>query len=405
MSRGLERERFEEATPMDLLEHQGKEFLAAAGIAVSPGTVARSVDEAVVAAASVGWPAVLKAQVRAGGRGKAGGIAVVGDATEAAAHAERILALTIGGLPVRRLWVEPACAIAAEWYLSVTFDRATRGHLVMLSARGGMDIEALARDEPEALARMAVDPARGVTAADAALLVERAGLGDSSDGSNLGADLAELIGRVFAAYQEGDAELVEINPLVVTTAGKLLALDAKVTLDDNAAFRHPEWAPWTEDDETLDERDRDARSHGLNYVGLDGSVGVIGNGAGLVMSTLDVVAAAGGRAANFLDIGGGASAAVMTAALKVVDGDDSVRAILVNIFGGITRGEEVAGGILGALSELELRSPIVVRLDGTNATEGRALLAGHLSDRLVSRPTMTEAAECAVALAAGRQPQ
>lgn len=379
---------------MDLLEHQGKAFLALAGIAVPSGAVAASATQAVAQAEKLGWPVVLKAQVRVGGRGKAGGIRLAANAHEAAAAAEGILGLTIGGQAVRRLWVEPASAIAAEWYLSITFDRAVRQHLVMLSARGGIEIETLAVDEPAALARVHVNPLVGLDAHTARSLVDAAGLGAQVEA------LTPLLVDLYRAYTDGDAELVEINPLTLTAGGEVVALDAKVTLDDSAAFRHPEWEQWRDiDDETLDPRDRDARARGLNYVGLDGSVGVIGNGAGLVMSTLDVISNAGGSAANFLDVGGGASAAIMTAALEVVNGDEAVKAIFVNIFGGITRGEEVAGGIIAALDRVALRSPIVVRLDGTNAEEGRRLLAEHQSDRLIACSTMTEAAATAVALA------
>ena len=380
---------------MDLLEHQGKAFLAAAGVPVPPGLVARTPDEAVSAGAELGWPVVLKAQVRAGGRGKAGGIRVVADAEEARRQAASILDLRIGGHDVRRLWVEAACSIEAEWYTSLTFDRAASRHLALLSARGGVDIEALAVDEPGAIARHHIDPIEGLPPEAAAELVTAAGLGAHTD------QLVSLLGLLYTAYVGGDAELVEVNPLVRTGEGRVLALDAKVTLDDSATFRHPEWEQWQADDDTVDPRDREARRHGLNYVGLDGTVGVIGNGAGLVMSTLDVISNAGGRAANFLDVGGGASAAVLAAALEVVNDDPAVRAILVNIFGGITRGEEVANGIVTALERVALGSPIVVRLDGTNAAEGRAILAAHESDRLVFRSTMTAAAETAVALAAG----
>jgi succinyl-CoA synthetase beta subunit len=294
---------------------------------------------------------------------------------------------------VRRVWVEEALTASRECYFSFTFDRAAKLHLGMLSARGGIDIEEVAAEAPEAIHRFHVNPLDDFGEADALRAVQAAGItGDTVE------PMAALLVKVYDAYTAEDAELVEINPLAVVGAGRVLAMDAKVILDDNAAYRHQGWDEWRHL-EDLDPRERAAREKGLTYVGLDGSVGIIGNGAGLVMSTLDVVSQVGGRAANFLDVGGGASADVITAALEVVNADPAVRAILVNIFGGITRGEEVANGIVEALSRVDLRSPIVVRLDGTNAEEGRAILAAHESDRLVSRPTMLDAARTAVELA------
>ena len=385
---------------MDLLEYQGKQFLARSGVPATLGVVARTVDEAVDAGRSLGFPAVAKAQVRIGGRGKAGGIKVVADAEGMRGAADAILGMDIRGHAVRTLLVERASDIAREYYASVTFDRAAKLHLVMLSARGGVDIEEVAEDDPEAIVRLPVDPIDGLAATSAAAMAEQAGL-DPEARTGVAAVLVQL----YDAYVAGDAELVEVNPLVLTADGRVIALDAKVSLDDNAAYRHPEWEDWR-DIADLDPREARAREKGLNYVGLDGTVGVIGNGAGLVMSTLDVVSQVGGSAANFLDVGGGASADVIAAALEVVDSDDRVRAVLVNIFGGITRCDEVAKGILEALGRLALRSPIVVRLDGTNADQGRALLAASPSDRLVSRPTMLEAAAPAVAVAGnGRVPE
>ncbi|MGH9223499.1 MAG: ADP-forming succinate--CoA ligase subunit beta [Acidimicrobiales bacterium] len=391
---------------MDLFEYQGKQFLARYDVAVPPGEVADTVEEAVSAADRIGYPVVVKAQVRTGGRGKAGGIRVVRDAAEAAAAAQTILGMDIRGHTVHRVWIEQASDVAEEYYASLTIDRSGRRYLALLSARGGMDIEEVAAAEPDAIIRLGIEPATGLTREDAAVTV-LAALGLVADIHDSAVD---MLLTLFRAFTEGDAELVEVNPLVVTTdqgvratqAGRrLVALDAKVSLDDSARFRHPEWEDWATA-EWHDERERRAREKGLNYVGLDGTVGVIGNGAGLVLSTLDVVSEAGGSAANFLDVGGGASADVIAAALEVVDSDDRVRAVLVNIFGGITRCDEVAKGILDAMGRVELRSPIVVRLDGTNAEEGRALLAGHESDRLVSQPTMLDAARAAVALAGGR---
>ena len=379
---------------MDLFEYQGKQFLDKAGIAVPDGGVADTPEEAAAVADKVGYPVAIKAQVRIGGRGKAGGIRVARDAAEVAAHAAAILGMDIRGHVVRRLWLERAADIGEEYYASFTIDRANRRHLGMVSARGGVDIEQVAATEPEALVRLPVDPGAGLDLAQARRVAEAAGLRE-----DVLDEAAAFLVALFLAFTEGDAELVEVNPLVVTGAGKLIALDAKVSLDDSARFRHPEWEEWATA-EWHDERERRARERGLNYVGLDGTVGIIGNGAGLVLSTLDVVSQAGGQAANFLDVGGGAGADLIAAALEVVDSDDRVRAILVNIFGGITRCDQVAQGILDAMGRVSLRSPIVVRLDGTNAEAGRALLAGSESDRLISQPTMLDAARAAVALAA-----
>ena len=378
---------------MDLLEHAGKRVLAAHGVPVPVGHLALDVDQAVAAGDAIGYPVVVKAQVPVGGRGKAGGIKVAADAGELAEGAAAVLGMSIKGHVVGKVWIEEALAAARECYFSFTFDRAAKQHLGMLSAMGGIDIEQVAVESPEAIHRFHVNPLERLTDDGAAAAVAAAGIVGEAAGP-----MADLLVRLYDAYVAEDAELVEINPLAVVADGRVLAMDAKVTLDDNATFRHPGWEEWRDLD-SLDPRERAARERGLTYVGLDGSVGIIGNGAGLVMSTLDVVSQVGGRAANFLDVGGGASADVITAALEVVNADDAVRAIFVNIFGGITRGEEVAKGIVEALSRVDLRSPIVVRLDGTNAEEGRVILAGHESDRLVSRPTMLDAARTAVGLA------
>ncbi len=376
---------------MDLFEYQGKQFLASFGVPVPAGGVAESVDEAVAAGERIGFPAVVKAQVRVGGRGKAGGIKVAADADELRRHAGAVLGMDIRGHRVERLWVEAAADIAAEHYVSFTLDRSARDHLGLLSARGGVDIEQVAAEEPSAVARLHVEPVDGLSPAQCRAWAQDAGLAEHGDA------LVEMLHRLWLAYTEGDAELVEVNPLVVAGDGRLLALDAKVTLDDSAAYRH-DWAEY-EATQVGDEREQAARARGLQYVGLDGTVGIIANGAGLAMSTLDVVSQVGGSPANFLDIGGGAKADVMAAALDVVNADPKVRSILVNIFGGITRGEEVANGVVAAMETVAMSSPIVVRLDGTNAQEGRAILAAHESDRLVSRATMVDAARTAVALA------
>ena len=379
---------------MDLLEYQGKQVLAAHGAPVSQGVVADSVDEAEAAAETLGYPVVLKAQVPVGGRGKAGAIRVATSAGAARDHAAAIFGLSVRGHPVRRLWLERAADIAHEYYASLTFDRAARRHLLLVSARGGIDIETVAAEDPDAIVRRHVDPLDDLSAEVARDVVDRAGLHPPA-----AAELAGVLLAMWSAYRKGDAELVEVNPLVVTAAGQVVALDAKVILDDSAAFRHPEWSEWRAG-QLLDDRERLAREKGLNYIGLTGTVGIIGNGAGLVMSTLDVVNEVEGTAANFLDIGGGAGADLVAAALDVVNSDPNVRAILVNIFGGITRGDLVAQGIVEALERVELRSPIIVRLDGTNAEEGRAILAGHASPQLLSEPTMLAAARRAVEVAA-----
>jgi succinyl-CoA synthetase beta subunit len=380
---------------VDLFEYQGKQFFARYGIPVSPGGVADTVDQAVAEAERIGYPVVVKAQVQVGGRGKAGGIKLASSADEVREHAGNILGLDIRGHVVRRLWIELASDISAEYYASFTLDRSAKLHLGMLSAQGGVEIEQVAETDPEAIARIHIDPVDGLTEAAARAWVDAAGLDEQArDGA------VDVLLKLYTAYTEGDADLVEINPLILTDDGRVHALDAKVTLDDNAAYRHPEWDEWR-GLEVLDDREKLAQEKGLQYIGLDGTVGIIANGAGLAMSTLDVVNQVGGSAANFLDIGGGASAEVMTNALEVINTDDKVRSIFINIFGGITRGEEVANGIVEALKRVELRAPIVIRLDGTNADEGRAILATVESDTLVSRPTMVEAAKTAVEMAQG----
>ncbi len=380
---------------MDLFEYQGKQYFARFGIPVSPGGVADTAEQAVSEADRVGYPVVVKAQVQVGGRGKAGGIKLAADAAEVRRHAEAILGMDIKGHVVRRLWIEHASDIAKEYYASFTLDRSAKLHLGMVSSRGGVDIEEVAAEAPEAIARHHIDPVDGLTAEDAATLVGRAGLDkEAREGA------VELLVKLYRCFVEGDAELVEVNPLILTPDGRVHALDAKVTLDDSAAFRHPEWAEFAAFQE-MDDRERLAKEKKLNYIGLSGTVGIIANGAGLAMSTLDVVNQVGGSAANFLDVGGGANADVMANALEVINTDDNVRSILINIFGGITRVDEVAKGIIEALGRVEIRAPIAMRLDGTNVAEGRALLADHESDRLISLPTMLDAARKAVDLAQG----
>ena len=378
---------------MDLFEYQGKQYFARFGIPTSPGGIAQSVDEAVEQADRAGYPVVVKAQVKVGGRGKAGGIKLAADAAEARAAAEAILGMDIRGHTVHRVWIEHASDIAKEYYASFTLDRPAKLHLGMLSASGGVEIEEVAATDPGAIARLHINPCDGLDEETARRWVDEAALDDEARD-----DAAKLLVNLYRCFVEGDCDLAEINPLILTTEGAVHALDAKVTLDENASFRHPEWAELA-GTESEDPREQMAKEKGLNYIGLDGTVGIIANGAGLAMSTLDVVNQVGGSAANFLDIGGGANAAVMTAALEVINSDPAVRSILVNIFGGITRVDDVANGVIEALARVEIRSPIVLRLDGTNAEAGRALLAPHLSDKVLAEPTMLAAARRAVALA------
>jgi succinyl-CoA synthetase beta subunit len=378
---------------VDLYEYQGKQYFARYGIPISPGGVADTVDEAVARAEEAGYPVVVKAQVKVGGRGKAGGVKLAADADEVRLHAGNILGLDIKGHVVGRLWIEHASDIAKEYYASFTLDRPAKNHLGMLSSEGGVEIEEVAATNPGAIARLHVDPVKGLDEDAARRWVDEAGLDKEAR-----EQAAALLVKLYTCYVEGDCDLAEINPLILTPEGRVHALDAKVTLDDNARFRHPEWDEYAAT-ETDDPRERMAKEKGLNYIGLSGTVGIIANGAGLAMSTLDVVNQVGGSAANFLDIGGGANADVMAAALEVINADPEVRAIFVNIFGGITRVDEVAKGVIEAIGRVDLRSPIVFRLDGTNAEAGRALLAPHLSDRLLAEPTMLDAARRAVALA------
>ncbi len=378
---------------MDLFEYQGKQYFARYGISASPGDVAGTVDEAVAVAERVGYPAVVKAQVKVGGRGKAGGVKLANNADEVREHAGNILGLDIKGHIVKRLWVERSSDIQKEYYASFTLDRPNKTHLGMLSARGGVEIEVVAEENPDAIAMLSIDPVRGLDIETTRRWVDEAELDEVAR-----EQAAELLVKLYDCYTRGDCDLAEINPLILTTDNTVRALDAKVTLDENASFRHPEWEEFRAD-EFEDPREKMAKEKGLNYIGLDGTVGIIANGAGLAMSTLDVVNQVGGSAANFLDIGGGANADVMAAALELINADPKVKAIFVNIFGGITRVDDVANGVLEALGRVNITTPIVLRLDGTNAIEGRAILAPHLNDHLVTEPTMLDAARRAVSLA------
>jgi len=380
---------------MDLFEYQGKQYFARFDIPVSPGGPADTVDEAVAEADKAGYPVVVKAQVQVGGRGKAGGIKLANDADEVRLHAGNILGMDIKGHVVKRLWIEHASDIAEEYYASFTLDRAAKKHLLMLSAQGGVEIEVVAEENPDAILMLHIDPVDGLDLAGARQAAIDAKIpAQAVDGT------ADILVKLYTCFTKGDCDLAEINPLILKPTGEVHALDAKVSLDNNASFRHPEWAEYAATEE-LDAREQLAREKDLQYIGLDGTVGIIANGAGLAMSTLDVVNQVGGTAANFLDIGGGANADVMAAALEVINYDEKVKSIFINIFGGITRGEEVAKGIVEALSRVDLRAPIVIRLDGTNAEEGRQILldAGIPAEKLISKPTMLDAAREAVAIA------
>jgi succinyl-CoA synthetase beta subunit len=378
---------------MDLFEYQGKQFFATFGIPVSPGEAVTTVDGAVEVAERIGYPVVVKAQVQVGGRGKAGGIKLAADADEVRTHASNILGMDIKGHVVEVLWIELASDIAEEYYASFTLDRSAKQHLGMLSAQGGVEIEAVAESDPDAIAKIWIDPVDGLTEDAARAWVAAAKLNpDATEGA------VDILRKLYRAYTEGDADLTEINPLILKPTGEVHALDAKVTLDGNSTFRHPDYEAY-EATQVRDEREQAAHDKGLQYVGLDGFVGVIANGAGLAMSTVDIVNQVGGKPANFLDIGGGANADVMAGALEVINNDPEVKSIFINIFGGITKGDEVANGIVTAMGRVQIDVPIVIRLDGTNADEGRAILEPHLSDKLQLAPTMVEAAQTAVALA------
>ena len=378
---------------MDLLEYQGKQLFAAHGIPVPAGEPARSVDEAVAAADRIGYPCAIKAQVQTGGRGKLGGIKIAADAAQAREHAAAILGMDIRGLTVHEVWVEGASQIEAELYASFVFDRSARAPLAMLSTRGGMDIELVAAETPEAIATVHVDPLLGFQPFHGRRLAFEAGVDE-----DLVRPLGSFLERLYEAFVAEEAMLVEVNPLIVTPERRLVALDAKVTLDDNALYRHPANAA-LRDLSSEDPQERMAKERHLTYVSLDGNIGVLGNGAGLVMSTLDVVALHGGRPANFLDAGGGAKAEAITAAVEVILSNPKVTAVLFNIFGGITRCDEVARGLIEAFGQIKPAVPFVVRLDGTNGEEGRALLAAAALPNVEAASTMDEAAERVVALA------
>lgn len=384
---------------MDLLEYQGKQYFARYGIKISPGDVATTADQAVAIAERIGYPVVIKAQVQIGGRGKQGGIQFGEIADETREQAEKVLNLTIYdrtgtiGYPVEKVWIERKSEVAEEYYASFTLDRSKKLHLGLLSAQGGVEIESVPDDE---ISKIWVDPAEGLTEEATREWVKSAHLNPAAEDGAV-----DILQKLYRCYIEGDASLTEINPLILTTDGEVRALDAKVSLDEAAEFRHEEWKDF-DGLESKDEREHEAAEKGLQYVGLDGSVGIIANGAGLAMSTVDIVTQVGGGAANFLDIGGGANADRMVDALNVINHDEHVKAIFINIFGGITRCDEVAKGIVEAMKRVELRAPLVVRLDGTNAKEGHAILDANQSDLLIKQPDMLSAAKKAVEIAGGK---
>ncbi|CBT74797.1 MULTISPECIES: ADP-forming succinate--CoA ligase subunit beta [Glutamicibacter] len=386
---------------MDLYEYQARDLFEAHGVPVLAGIVAYTPEEAKAAAEKIGGVVVVKAQVKVGGRGKAGGVKVAKTADEAFEHASNILGMDIKGHTVNKVMIAQGADIAEEFYFSVLLDRANRNYLAMCSVEGGMEIEVLAVERPDALAKVAVDPIVGIDAAKAAEIVEAANFPEE-----LRAKVAETIQKLWVVFKEEDATLVEVNPLVKTGAGDIVALDGKVSLDDNASeVRHPAHEE-LEDKGAADPLEAKAKAAGLNYVKLDGEVGIIGNGAGLVMSTLDVVAYAGEnhgsvKPANFLDIGGGASAEVMANGLDVILNDPQVKSVFVNVFGGITACDAVANGIVGALNTLgdAANKPLVVRLDGNNVEEGRAILAQANHPLVTLAATMDEGADKAAELA------
>jgi succinyl-CoA synthetase beta subunit len=380
---------------MDLYEYQGKQLFARFGIPVSDGRVAVTPEEAREAAEELGGPVVVKAQVLTGGRGKAGGVKLARDPGDAEQKAREILGLDIRGHVVRTLWVEKASEIAKEYYLSVTFDRGARRPLFMFTTQGGVEIEEVAANDPDALVRLHVDPLEGFQPWVARRLVYGAGVSDAGEQKQL----AAIVEKLYRCFVESDAMLAEINPLIVTPDGEVRALDSKFTVDDSALFRHADVAE-LRDTSAADPLEALARERGVTYVKLDGFVGILGNGAGLSMSTVDVVVTVGGRPANFCDLGGGGNAQGVVDALEVITRDPQVRSILFNIFGGITRTDEVARGILEALTRMRIELPIVVRLDGTNAEEGRAILRDSGVANLHVEPTMLDAAKRAVELAA-----
>jgi succinyl-CoA synthetase beta subunit len=380
---------------MDLLEYQGKQLFGRHGLAVSAGRAVTTVEDALAAANEVGYPVVVKAQVLIGGRGKAGGVKLAANEAEAREHAQNILGMDIRGHVVRTLWIEHASDIATEYYASVLLDRSAKQPLVIFSVEGGVEIEQVAEESPEKLVRHHVDALAGLSRQEA---VEIAKQGQADEDVIDG--VADALVALYEVWLQEDATLAEINPLIVTPERQVKALDAKVSLDGNALYRHPENQDLS-DSENEDPIERRAKEQGVQYVALDGDIGILGNGAGLVMSTLDVVAQAGGEPANFLDAGGGSDAGKVKQAVELILANDKVKAVLFNIFGGITRCDEVAKGLIAAFADIKPTVPFVVRLDGTNDVQGRELLGEAQLPNVHAARTMNEAAEKVVALAAG----
>jgi len=380
---------------VDLLEYKGRNVLARYDVPLLAGREAATVDEAVAAAEEIGCPVVVKAQVKIGGRGKLGGIKFADSVDEAREQATSILGMDIRGHTVHELWIQKATDIESEYYAAIVFDRAAKAALVMLCTEGGMDIEQVAEQHPEALSRLHVDPLIGFHPFHGRRLAYEAGAAP-----DVARQVGDLLAKLYEVFTQEEATLVEINPIVITPERKVIALDAKVTLDDNALFRHPENAE-LEDSGGADPQEQMARERGLTYVKLDGDIGIFGNGAGLVMSTLDVVAHAGGAAANFLDAGGGAKADAIVASVEVILSNPNVKAVLFNVFGGITRCDEVAKGLIEAYQTLKPTVPFVVRLDGTNDVEARKLLADADLPNVFPEATMDSAAAKVVELARG----
>jgi len=378
---------------MDLLEYQGKQLFAKAGVPVPEGRYAETPEAAREAAGELGFPVVVKAQVQIGGRGKAGGIKLAKDAGEAEAHARAILGMDIRGLTVHEIWVERGSEIASEYYAAIIFDRSAKKPLVMLSSMGGMDVEQIADEHPDAIARLHIDPLVGFQSFHGRKLAFASGIA-----ADVVRPTVDLLSKLYDVFVDCDAMLVEVNPLIVTEDRKVVALDAKVSIDDNALGRHPDIAEMR-NPSAEDPQEQMAKERGVTYVKLDGDIGILANGAGLAMSTLDVVAQAGGKPANFLDIGGGAQAEEIVTALEVLLSDEKVQAVLFNVFGGITRCDEVANGILQALDQMDIEVPIVVRLDGTNDEEGRRILADADRPELHPVATMLDAADKVVEMA------
>jgi succinyl-CoA synthetase beta subunit len=378
---------------MDLLEYQGKQLFAKHGVPVPDGRPATTVPEAVEAAEELGYPVVIKAQVQIGGRGKAGGIKLANDRAEAEEHATAILGMDIRGFTVHELYVEKASEIDEEYYAAIVFDRSAKKPMAMLSSMGGMDVEEVAEKDPEAMRMLHVDPLLGIQDFHGRRLAFESGIA-----GDVIRPVGAMVAALYDVFVREDATLVEVNPLLITKSREAVALDAKVTVDDNALFRHPDVAEMR-DLSAEDPQERMAKERGLTYVKLDGNVGILGNGAGLVMSTLDVVAQAGGKPANFLDAGGGSKAEAITSAVEVILSDEKVKAVLFNIFGGITRCDEVARGLIEAFEQIKPDVPFVVRLDGTNDKEGRALLAEASLPNVHTEATMLGAAEKVVELA------